>query len=76
MSFEVYPNPNNGIFTIESKELTSSIIDVYDLLGQKVKSIQISSTKTLIDLSNFPKGVYLLIYTDKNKKSNKRIILE
>lgn len=67
----VYPNPSNGIFTIQAKNeelMGKSEIDVYNVLSEKVYSnyqITKSSPKGIpsqnyqIDLSSQPNGVYL-----------------
>lgn len=54
---KIYPNPTNGKFIIEGEENTE--IYVYDLLGKMILN-QTASGKTLIDLGDQPKGVYLI----------------
>jgi len=71
--FSVFPNPTNGVFTIELDVKTAEYdINVYNVLGQTVLSTVTSSMKTPIDLSSFDKGVYTVelkhretIYTEK-----------
>ncbi len=71
--FSVFPNPTNGVFTIELDVKTAKYdINVYNVLGQTVLSTVTSSMKTPIDLSSFDKGVYTVelkhretIYTEK-----------
>jgi hypothetical protein len=66
--FSVYPNPNNGLFTIEAAALVMAIpaiVEIYDLAGRVVfrKSIDLSAKEGFahqIDISNFAPGVYLL----------------
>ncbi len=53
---QVYPNPTNAILKIETVEQIATI-EVFDAVGQKVKSYQ--STKTL-DLSELIAGTYIL----------------
>ncbi len=63
----VYPNPSHGVFAFEVKsvpstrERTKSVVEVYNMLGEKVYSgYQISkSSNYQIDLSAQPNGVYL-----------------
>jgi peptidoglycan/xylan/chitin deacetylase (PgdA/CDA1 family) len=56
----LYPNPNNGIFTIDlgTQEINSSLIIIYDLYGHEIKKINTPSSKETIDLSNQPCGIY------------------
>jgi len=56
---QVYPNPNNGIFTFDS-DLTLENIKVYDLFGQLVFSKKTNKNITLVDLTNLANGVYFL----------------
>jgi hypothetical protein len=75
-SVNIYPNPNNGIFTIEfnKTELSNNLeIEVVDLLGrsiytQKVKPFNGKHYEAL-NLSNNPNGQYFLriIGAEKNE---------
>ncbi len=62
-SINVYPNPSNGEFTIvaKSEELRAkSIIEVYNVLGEKVYSnpFTFNNSQFTIDLSSQPNGIY------------------
>jgi len=59
--FHVFPNPNNGIFTLESSvENGKSSVEIYNLLGEKVFSHKIQSSESgiRINISDQPSGVY------------------
>ncbi len=62
---KVYPNPNNGIFTIalghaELVSASQTMIEIYNVLGEVVFSRSlISNSQFLINLSGQPDGVYL-----------------
>ena len=62
----LYPNPNNGIFTVIGKNLKH--VDVFDVLGQRITSLTANNDQTTIDLSGHPAGVYLINVTDKEGK--------
>ena len=56
----IYPNPSNGIYTLQSNEMTAAkSIRIYTILGQKIFDAIISLNETTVDISNQPKGVYL-----------------
>ncbi|MCG9880998.1 MAG: T9SS type A sorting domain-containing protein, partial [Bacteroidia bacterium] len=69
---KIYPNPSNGIFTIENGQENSEAI-VYDLLG-KIVFTQKLSNKINIDLSTQPKGVYFIKIIGAKSESFKLIL--
>ena len=56
---KVYPNPSNGIFTIECPDCTGRELSLRNVLGQIVWTKKINSHTTVVDLY-IPKGVYVL----------------
>jgi len=63
----VYPNPSNGIFTIEqSAEKQSGVIEVYNVLGEKVFKSSFSAPRFTLNLSGQPNGVYIYKVVDKS----------
>lgn len=62
----IYPNPSNGIFTIDFENRIKEVeIEVYSLLGQKIfKTSIFDVTQSDIDLSNFINGAYLIKISD------------
>ncbi len=79
----VYPNPSNGKFTFraekESRWLSGgeTVIEVYNMLGEKVSEDVIRNSQFVLDLSNKPSGVYLyriLTLSGKSVSSGKLII--
>jgi len=59
----LFPNPSTGVFTVTGENLKQ--IEVFDILGQKVTSLQVNGDQTAIDLSGQPAGVYFVNVTDK-----------
>ncbi len=60
---QVFPNPNSGIFTIalghpadNAGEKTRA--EIYNVMGQRVKSEELRAKSEEIDLSNQPSGIY------------------
>jgi hypothetical protein len=57
----VYPNPGNGLFTIKTKkQVKDPYYEIIDIHGKNIRSGFLEATKTIIDLSPFSKGVYLI----------------
>jgi hypothetical protein len=52
-----YPNPTSGILFIECEDMLPIIIKIYDILGREVKT-QNAKTKTELDISHLPAGIY------------------
>ena len=68
----VYPNPANGVVRIEG--VVADEVQVYNALGQLVKTIQGSNEIPVADL---PQGVYLLrIVDDEGKVYTNKIMIQ
>ncbi len=79
--FSVYPNPNNGIFTVEFGNVLEDnvTIKVLNTLGNEVykaENISVSGDfKQSIDLSNLNKGLYFLEIENYQGRTINRIII-
>ena len=80
-NISVYPNPNNGEFTVSFKSQASSFlygIQVYNSIGVQVYSTNRTSIgKTLqkqVDLSNFPAGIYFVTVTIGEQQAIHKVI--
>ena len=62
----IYPNPNNGEFTIELVSLNNTYITITNVLGQIIKS-QKAELINQINLSLFEKGVYFINVMENNQ---------
>jgi hypothetical protein len=57
--FNIYPNPVRYELTVNSTDIIERVI-IYSALGQVVKQVIISDTQFSIDVSELPKGIYIL----------------
>jgi uncharacterized delta-60 repeat protein len=75
---KIYPNPSNGIFTLQTNEINATkSISIYTIIGQKIYDTAISSNETTIDISNQPKGVYLYkVFGEKGETKNGKLVIE
>ena len=72
----MHPNPTKGLLNIQNVNLEKT--DVYNVLGQLVKSIKLNSSNTdnTINLSGLPKGVYYVYLINQDAASAKKVIVE
>ncbi|MFH2142739.1 MAG: T9SS type A sorting domain-containing protein, partial [Bacteroidota bacterium] len=67
--FNVFPNPNDGKFTIYVPEFdNNTTIAVYNLVGEIIIIDQIYSNFSTFDMSDLTKGVYIVNVNDIKKK--------
>ncbi|MCK4661301.1 MAG: T9SS type A sorting domain-containing protein [Bacteroidales bacterium] len=73
--FNVYPNPSNGLVTFTSSFELINKIEILNVTGQIVHTVNIISENQQIDLSNLTKGLYLIkVRSDKYFKTEKLVI--
>jgi len=78
-SWQVYPNPSQGIFTITSPSNLSpnSNLAVYNALGMLIAQTNSlnSNSQYHVDLSTYPSGLYFVKLSNGKQNSCKRIII-
>jgi hypothetical protein len=72
--FSVFPNPNNGQFTLALSGETGTI-EIYNVLGEKVFLSEINKQKSWIDLSNHPHGIYFVKLCSGQNVVTKKIFI-
>jgi hypothetical protein len=75
--FIIYPNPANGIFTLEfnSENNLEKSISVIDAVGSEVLRMNdLIGPKTIIDLSSHPKGIYFIKVTGKQGVTIRKVV--
>ena len=70
----LYPNPNNGVFTIELAE--ESNVTVYDMLGQSILTLNKVSGSQRLNLNEAPKGMYIVRIQCGNDLETKKLIIK
>lgn len=77
---KVFPNPNNGVFTVEIKNEELKIkntVEVYNMLGEEIYNKELNSATGQINLSNQPAGIYLYrIISEKGELVGKLVICQ
>ncbi|CAI8306142.1 MAG: Bacillolysin [Flavobacteriaceae bacterium] len=81
-NISIYPNPTDGIFTIEFTATTAIDVSfsVLNVLGQEIALNKIKATvgvnKQQFDLSGFAKGIYTLKLISENGVMDRKVVLE
>lgn len=73
-NLSVFPNPNNGEFTIKSIETIS--LDLINQLGQVIKVITLNETNNhQVNISNVANGIYFIVGKGNNSSINQKVIV-
>jgi hypothetical protein len=72
----IFPNPNNGVFTIDTRGIFGNkFVEVYDALGKKVSYIEMRTDVAEIDLPEEGAGIYFYrVIADGKPVASGRII--
>jgi type IX secretion system substrate protein len=71
---QLYPNPNNGSFVIETNATEKQTIQIFDVTG-KIVLTQYCNGKTNIDASSLNEGVYNISIIGSEAVLNKRMVI-
>jgi Secretion system C-terminal sorting domain len=77
-SLKVFPNPNNGRFSIEfqGKLLDNDVLLLYNVLGQLVKTVTINQKSDAVFIDNLDSGTYFIQSKQGNFKAQKVIVAQ
>ncbi|MGZ3864278.1 MAG: FG-GAP-like repeat-containing protein [Bacteroidia bacterium] len=66
----IYPNPNNGEFNLTMSQfdnLKTSVVEIFNLLGEKVYSVKLDHANSAHDITTFKPGIYQLKVINNNQ---------
>jgi hypothetical protein len=74
----LFPNPNNGVFKLSGSLTQMLKIEIYNLLGDKIATIDKSDLPDSkeINLSAAPKGLYFVKLYETEKVQTKKIVVQ
>ncbi len=72
-AFAIYPNPSTGLVIVESPYNTGRI-NIIDITGKQVGTYDLQ-TKTVLDLSQFAKGIYLIRIVSGVETMEQKVVL-
>ncbi len=75
IQLEIYPNPSNGEFTIESTSKIESI-KVFNILGETIYQTTKDNLQASINLSSHPKGIYFVQVKTEKGILNRKIVIQ
>lgn len=73
--FSIYPNPTSEYFVVNLGENSNSTIEIIDMQGRIVKSVELSNSISRIDVSDISVGVYI-VKTNIEGQSAKKLIIK
>ena len=73
-SISLYPNPNNGIFTIELTTTTQVIVT--NILGDILLNSTLTAGKQMLDIQNKSNGIYFVKLIQNGKQQTIKLIKE
>lgn len=77
---KLFPNPSKGNFSIIGESVSKlKAIEVYNILGSKVKTIKVSTTNTRLELNflDLNKGLYLVkLYNENGNSKTHKLVLQ
>ena len=72
---DIYPNPAKNIFSINTEH--NSIVKIYNVLGESVSRFTAKNYETVIDCSNWEKGLYFIkTINSRGKDKISKLIIE
>lgn len=75
LRLQIYPNPTSAFITVETNRLVD-VIEVYNVIGSIVASIQNPAQKQDIDFSLFASGIYNVVIRKDGNLQNRKVIKE
>jgi hypothetical protein len=74
-AIKIWPNPNNGAFTVSTEVIPAEII-VTDILGKRLHSVKPNGNLTIIDIRSYDQGVYFVTIKTAKGSSVSKVIKE
>ena len=72
-AIKLFPNPTKDIFSIESKQVNVSKVEIYSILGKKLK--EYNTSITIFDIEDLSNGLYMVkIYSEKGMSTIKKLV--
>ncbi|WP_323786857.1 T9SS type A sorting domain-containing protein [Psychroserpens sp.] len=70
---KIFPNPVDDVLNIQSNEAIDKV-EIFNLLGQRIKALDIGSNPNSIDMSDLSQGLYLIQVGINGKDSTYKVL--
>lgn len=70
-SVNIYPNPTSEVINLTIEKYEKITFQIFDMGGKLVEELMLTSSTTNVNVSDYPKGTYLLTLTQSDKKKIK-----
>jgi hypothetical protein len=74
MGFKVYPNPAQNQVVVEQYQPTNVNMLIYNSLGAEVDGLMLRDNRSVVNISNFPSGIYLFVLGEDENRQTFKII--
>lgn len=75
-NFKLYPNPTANTFIIETTATGWQQLQVFNITGQLLLTENIEYSKTTIDASSLPAGIYIVSLKSSTGLANEKLVIE
>ena len=75
-AISIYPNPTHGNIELRSTEEMTALVFVSTLTGEKIRRATLKGNQLNLNLSDLPRGLYLISVLTKGGIISKKIILQ
>lgn len=72
----IYPNPAQSIVSVRLEENAPATINIYDMVGRTIKTINTDSELVTINIEDLEKGIYMIVGEQNNTVSTQKLIVE
>jgi len=76
LSVTLYPNPNDGVFSIQNTSAHPMAVTIYNSIGQLVIRESLSQETSVINISSYGKGIYYAIINGAGSHRTVKIIVQ
>jgi hypothetical protein len=76
-NISIQPNPTNGLFSIVVSDFTGNDeLSIFNYNGQLISKMKLNSNKEIINLSDYPSGIYNIVINDGKEVRTSRVVIQ